>query len=92
MSRLGIQALLVLASVSLVVACSVNSAAAAMDNCGHVYRRCNASCNQSVEPSSTLMVCKKQCDLRLIACDTEEAGSLTQAREVPTRHLPSNDD
>jgi len=34
MSRLGIHTLLALAGASLVIACSVTSAAAEMDNCG----------------------------------------------------------
>lgn len=74
MSRLGIRTLLALAGASLVIACSVTSAAAAMDNCGQRYRSCNVSCNQSVDGSSTLGVCKSRCDLQLIACDTVAAG------------------
>jgi len=66
MSRLGIHTLLALAGASLVIACSVTSAAAAMDNCGQRYRSCNVSCNQSVDGSSTLGLCKSRCDLQLI--------------------------
>ena len=74
MSRLGIRTLLALAGASLVIACSVTSAAAAMENCGQRYLSCNVSCNQSVDGSSTLGVCKSRCDLLLIACDTVAAG------------------
>jgi len=91
MSRLGIRTLLALAGASLVIACSVTSAAAAMENCGQRYLSCNVSCNQSVDGSSTLGVCKSRCDLILIACDTVAAGPLTQARGLSTRPLPSND-
>ena len=77
MSRLGIRTLLALAGASLVIACSVTSAAAAMENCGQRYLSCNVSCNQSVDGSSTLGVCKSRCDLILIACDTVAAGPLT---------------
>ncbi len=92
MSRLGFHALLVLAGASLVVSCSVTSAAAAMDTCGKRYRSCNVGCNQSLHASSTLGICKQQCDLRLIACDTRPAGPLMQARDLPARRLPPNDD
>jgi hypothetical protein len=92
MSRLGIHALLVLAGASLVVSCSITAAAAAMDTCGKRYRSCNVGCNQSVPAGSTLGVCKRHCDLQLIACDTEPAAPLMQAREVPIRRLPSNEE
>jgi hypothetical protein len=92
MSRLGIKTLLALAGASLTVACSVMSAAAAMDNCGQTYRSCNVSCNQSPDASNALGVCKKRCDLQLIACDTQSADPVSRARGASAGRLPSNDD
>ena len=92
MSRLGLYTLVALTGASLILPCGLASSATARDSCGQRYRSCNVSCNQSVDADYTVGLCKKRCDIQLIACDTAPPASLSQARGVSTPRLPSNDE
>ena len=90
-SRLGIRTLLALAGRSLVIGAQCHVCGSGNGQLRPTLPEFNVSCNQSVDGSRTLGVCKSRCDLQLIACDTVPAGPLTQARGLSTRRLPSND-
>jgi hypothetical protein len=67
MSRLGNCAALTCASLTF--AAGVGSAASAGEECSQHYKICNWSCDRPINAVDNFLVCKSQCDRRLIACD-----------------------
>jgi hypothetical protein len=85
MSRLGNCA--TLACASLVFAAGMGTAASSGEECGQVYRLCNLSCDGPHQ----MLVCKSQCDHRLIACDRRPINASTRGDPLP-RPAPQGND
>ena len=88
MSRLGNCA--ALACGSLVFAAGMGSAASAGEQCSQHYKICNWSCDRTI--NDNFLVCKSQCDRRLIACDTQSINASTLGgRPLPGLTPQGND-
>ena len=75
MSRLGNYA--ALACGSLVFAAGMGSAASAGEECSQHYKICNWSCDRTINAVDNFLVCKSQCDRRLIACNRRPINAST---------------
>jgi hypothetical protein len=66
-----------LACASLTFAAGMGSAASAGEECSQLYRICNWSCDRPIDAVDNFLVCKSQCDRRLIACDRRPINAST---------------
>jgi hypothetical protein len=90
MLRLGNCA--VLACASLFFAAGVGSAASAGEECSQLYKICNWSCDRTINAVDNFLVCKSQCDRRLIACDRRPSNASTLGgRPLPGLTPQGND-
>jgi hypothetical protein len=90
MSRLGSCA--ALACASLTFAAGMGSAASAGEECSQLYKICNWSCDRPIDAVDNFLVCKSQCDRRLIACDRRPINASTLGgRSLPGLTLQGND-
>ena len=90
MPRLGNCA--ALAFASLIFAAGMGSAAWADEECSQLYKICNWSCDRTINAVDNFLVCKSQCDRRLIACDTQSINASTLGgRPLPGLTPQGND-
>jgi hypothetical protein len=90
MSRLGNCA--ALACASLTFAAGMGSAASAGEECSQPYKICNWSCDRTINAVDYFLVCKSQCDRRLITCDRRSINASTLGgRSLPGRTPQGND-
>ena len=75
MPRLGNCA--ALACASLIFAAGMGSAASAGEECSQQYKICNWSCDRTINAVDNFLVCKSQCDRRLIACNRRPINAST---------------
>jgi hypothetical protein len=70
----------------------MGSAASAGEECSQLYKICNWSCDRTINAVDNFLVCKSQCDRRLIACDRRPINASTPGGR-PLRGLtPQGDD
>jgi sugar (pentulose or hexulose) kinase len=90
MSRLGNCA--ALACASLTFAAGMVSAASASEECSQLYKICNWSCDRTTNAVDNFLICKGQCDRRLIACDRRSINASTLGgRPLPGLTPQGND-
>jgi hypothetical protein len=53
------------------------SAASAGEECSQLYKICNWSCDRTINAVDNFLVCKSQCDRRLITCDRRSINAST---------------
>jgi hypothetical protein len=75
MPRLGNCA--ALACAGLTFAAGMGSGASAGEECSQLYKICNWSCDRTINAVDNFLICKSQCDRRLIACDTRPINAPT---------------
>jgi hypothetical protein len=86
MSSLGICAALTCASLTF--AAGMGHAASATEECSQHYKICNWSCDRPTDAVDNVVVCKSQCDFRLIACDRGPINASTRGDRSSLQSLP----
>jgi hypothetical protein len=84
MPRLGNCA--ALACASLIFAAGMGPAASAGEGCSQLYKICNWTCDRTINAVDNFLICKSQCDRRLIACDRRPINASTPG-DRPLRGL-----
>jgi hypothetical protein len=72
--------------------CGEAAGKSAGEECSQLYRICNWSCDRPIDAVDNFLVCKSQCDRRLIACDRRPINASTLGgRSLPGLTLQGND-
>ena len=77
---------------SLIFAAGMGSAARAGEECSQHYKICNWSCDRTINAVNNFLVCKSQCDRRLIACDRQPINASTLGGRSLPGLTPQGDD
>jgi hypothetical protein len=70
----------------------MGSAASAGEECSQLYKICNWSCDRTINTVDNFLVCKSQCDRRLIACDKRPINASTLGGRSPPGLTPQGND
>jgi hypothetical protein len=86
MSPLNIYTSVLITCASAVFASGIVPGSA-MEECGQSYKICNGSCDQPIEATNNVGVCKIRCDVGLIACDKQPVSSFVHSEKYSNPHL-----